>query len=176
MPALYSADPLNAGYFYTEFEKTDEEGLLSNVAMISKGCLNNVLPKAFGKNCLSLQTVTSNSTAQSTGDKVSITVIYLAPVTEYEWIENRIPAANARYAGINNANSPLNLANIIRFSVTGADGGSSGWIPYSDFVAAWNSLSAGPVVTEYEQEILIPGLYWKCRSVTTWMVFGGSGS
>lgn len=103
---------------------------------------------------------------------VSGTIFYLAARTTWTWFETSTPSPAPRYNTVVNAMNPFST--IIRYSLTttnpqtGVSGEPLNNIDLTAFTSILNSLSPQNVVTEYEQELIIPGRLWACRSVVDW--------
>lgn len=124
------------------------------------GFRSATIPKEKAVNCRSAQV--ASATAQATdenGNPITISGVfkYFASRTIWTWFETSQPAKSPKFNTVLNSINPGNT--IYAFSGTG-----SGSLSTGQFTQLLNSLTLEMVIGEYEQEPVIPGALWACRS------------
>lgn len=99
--------------------------------------------------------------------QVSGSFLYRCSRTTWIWFETSEPSQNARYYQVRNAINPF--TGIYYYSLTDDSTGKPiNSIGLSALGAVFNSLRAQYIVSNYERELLIPGMLWGCRAEVDW--------
>lgn len=163
MPAEFSGDTIYSGFYLTDYEIEDGEGLLSDMNLVFTGLLKSNTPKPRYKNNYCLQSVSAHVTVPGSGVEAQVEFQYRAPSTTWKWIEKSKPADTPRYSTLATGMHALNVDNIIAYS--GTDNQNNPLqLDYAGFVAAWNSLVEITTTVEYDPEEVVPGFYWQCTA------------
>lgn len=166
MPALYSVPPAwfpAPGLFLTGYDTTAEEGLISELSLNYKGCLNNNVPSAYWENNFVAQTVNTST------DNVSVTWCYYAPSTTWRWIEKETPTDSPRYADFKTNADPISK---IYFYYARNNDGTGGGILLSDYNEANSKLSRLTQITQYNPKMIVPNKYWECTCTVSRLLMG----
>ncbi len=111
----------------------------------------------------SLQTAQGAGTDTTTSTAVTGSFTYLASRTTWTWYEKTKPGKASRYNTVNDQVDPL--TRIMSYHMENPDTGRPiNTVPYSAFVAVFNSLVKKVVVSDYERELIVPDLIWACRA------------
>lgn len=111
---------------------------------------------------VSIQTANGEGIDTASGQQVSGTFTYLASRTSWYWFETKVPPLLCPYPQVLDNTDPL--SRIIRYSIqVGDTGRTTNSIPYSSFVAVFNSLRRGAFVSDYICEQINPDL-WACSA------------
>ena len=133
------------------------------VALVYIGFRNGSIPPVKKTNDLVVQSAQGQGTDTATGDEVSGTFLYRAARTSYQWFETKKPALQSRYNTVDDTTDPR--TRVINYSIQKvSDGSNLNNVPYSSFVAIFNSLVPRVIVSTYSTEELIPGALWGCRA------------
>lgn len=128
------------------------------------------IPPAKGIPSLTSQSLSVTGKDTDTGLSVSGTVLYLANRTTWDWWEVKQPAILPRYNTVLVKQNPLSFIQSI--SVQPAADGS---VPISAFTAIINALIPELVISDYQQEPVVPGAIWHCTSTIDYKLIS-SGS
>lgn len=127
------------------------------------GFRNGQIPQVKYIDGTSYQSAQGSGTDTATGEKVSGTIFYYASRTTWTWFETSQPPSIPRY---NTTHATVNPFSTIQSAAIQSDQGDAVFdVPYSSFVAVFNSLRARYTVSDYTSEILIPGKLWACQSI-----------
>lgn len=140
-----------------------------SVELFYIGLKSKNLPPVKAVNGTSIQSAQGQGTDTVSGQTVSGTFVYRASRTTYTWFTDREPPATSPYFL---TERPLNpLQNILVYHMEDATTGRRvNTIPYSSFVAVFNSLIIANVVSNYEREPVVPGILWACRADVDYMI------
>lgn len=119
----------------------------------------------------SIQSVQASGTDNSTGSAIQVSgsFTYMATRTTYIWFEQSQPSRTPKYAKVNDGVNPL--LNIITYSIIDSSTGLSRAVSTSAFVSIFNSLVPKDWVTNYETEVILPGVLWGCRADVDYKLF-----
>lgn len=150
-----------------------------------KGFRSGVIPVPKSVPGISAQSAQGQGTDTTTIDPVTGqnavvtgTFYYLASRTTWTWYETSSPPSTPRYATVINSVNPFST--IYRYSLqttdpaTGQLGGPLNNISIGAFIAVFNSLAPTAVVSDYTQELIIPGKLWYCQSIIDYKLLGAS--
>lgn len=127
------------------------------------GFRDGTLPPVKHVNSLTTQSVQGEGTDTTTEEVVSGTIVYRAARSSYTWFETSKPAKTSRYTTVDDQTDPL--TRIVSYSIQKKSTGESiNNVPYSSFVAIFNSLRRREIVTEYNMEEIVPGSLWGCHA------------
>lgn len=127
------------------------------------GFKNGSVPQVRFTDGNSAQSAQGTGVDTATGANVSGTFIYRAERTTWTWFENAEPSTVPRYGTVRHLVDPM--SNILGYSIQDDDTGKElNTIPFSAFVAVFNSLRRVMVPSSYEREMIIPNLVWACRA------------
>lgn len=159
IPSLYSADATYTSMYLAEYRSESMEGTTSRLELIYRGLASGAVDTTYSEPGICLQSVTTTTTAS--GATVNLTVDYYAPSTAYYWIATSDPSSTIANSTVLGSLSPISY--IIGWSAQSSDG-SDGYVSYSDFVTALNTLSTVHAVAHYRASMIVPGQYWECES------------
>lgn len=121
------------------------------------------VPPAKPVDGISTQTAQGQGTDTATQEEVSGSFTYIASRTTWTWFEKTLPdPVNPKFRIVRNPQDPL--SRITSYSIqSNTTGKRLNNIPYSSFVAIFNSLKRVIVIANYEREMIIPDALWACR-------------